>query len=197
MKILIFGGTFNPVHIGHVEMCRAACAAVRADKVLVIPTFIPPHKSVGDELVKSEHRINMCRIAFSNDANTEISDIEIKRQGSSYTVQTLEQIERLYPAAELYLLCGADMFLTLHEWRDPLRIFDICTVCAVPRSGGDTAELHAYAMQHIDEGLKYIALNTRISDISSTQIRNDVDGNRKFLPDGVYDYIVQNNLYRK
>lgn len=198
MKILIFGGTFNPVHNGHIAMCKAAQKAVNPDLTLIIPTYMPPHKAVNGDLLLGEDRINLCRLAFDGFDNTEVSDIEIKAEQKSYSVITLAKLHEIYPDAELYMLCGADMFLTLKTWFKYEEIIKLTTVCVVPRDGG-LAELEEYAKLVEADGGECIIIDTPTVEISSTEIRNTINSGENadsMLPKNVLNYINKHNLFR-
>ena len=107
-KIAMFGGSFNPPHIGHLELAQAFIDRLSLDKLLLIPVFSPPHKS-GSEMASAQHRLNMCKLLEKYNNKIEVSDIEVIRGGSSYTVDTLKALQALYPDDELFLIIGADM----------------------------------------------------------------------------------------
>lgn len=198
MKILIFGGTFNPVHNGHIAMCKAAQKVVNPDLTLIIPTYMPPHKAVKGHLLSGEERIRLCRLAFDGFYNTEVSDIEIKAEQKSYSVITLTKLHEIYSDAEFYMLCGADMFLTLNTWFRYEEIIKLTAVCAVPRDGG-LAELEEYKNSVEADGGKCIIIDTPTVEISSTEIREAINsgGNADgMLPKNVLDYITKHNLFR-
>jgi len=194
-KILIFGGTFNPVHNGHVYMCRTLSDNIGADDVYIVPTFTPVHKNVDNTLVSSEHRLNMCKLAFDRE-NEFVSDIEIKQGRPCYTYETLTWISEANPDAQLYLACGSDMFLSLHTWRNPQILFDNATICAMSRQE-DYCALKQYAEKHSSNGLKSIIVDAEPMIVSSTQIRNNINlkGDFSGVPQQVADYIKRNNLY--
>ncbi len=194
-KILVFGGTFNPVHNGHVYMCREIADQIKADKTLIIPTYSPVHKTV-DKLTGCDHRINMCKLAF--DLPTEsVCTIEIDKGRPCYTYETLSWLKASYPDSELYLACGSDMFLTLHTWKNPEIIFDLATVCAVSRKN-DIDRLKEYSNKYHSMGLKSIVIDCQPVIISSTEIRDrlklgeNVDNH---LSPKVASYIRKNGLY--
>ena len=129
-KIAIFGGTFNPPHIAHVRAAERFSEIVNPDVFYIIPACVPPHKDYSGT-VSPQERTEMCTLAFGHIPNVEISDIEIKRGGRSYTYLTLEALSS--SDKELYLLCGTDMFLTLDEWVNPDIIFKLATICVIRR----------------------------------------------------------------
>ncbi len=198
MKILVFGGTFNPVHNGHVAMCKVAQEKISPDLTLIIPTYMPPHKAVNGILLDGQDRMNMCRLAFEQFENTQVSDIELAAHEKSYTIITLQKLHEKYPTADIYMLCGADMFLTLKTWYKYDQIIKLATICAVPRDGG-VDELFEYAKSDGLYGGNYIIINTPTIDISSTEIRECIisgKGTENMLPKKVADYIKENKLFR-
>ena len=116
MKIGMFGGSFNPIHNGHIELAKAMYKELKLDKLLIMPSYIPPHKFV-DSAAFPDQRFEMCCLAAKDIDGFEVSNIEIKRQGASYTYLTLKELKAIYPEDELYLLMGADMFMTLQDWK--------------------------------------------------------------------------------
>ena len=198
MKILIFGGTFNPVHNGHIHMCRAAQDAVCPDLTLIIPTYIPPHKSVESILVGSDDRMQMCRLAFVNLKNTVVSDIEVTAQQKSYTVLTLEKLKKIYVDSEIFMLCGADMFLTLKTWYRYDELIKLAIVCVVPR-GDKMNEIFDYARAVENDGGNCMIINAPTVDISSTEIRSKIASDEdisELVPNIVDEYIKKHNLFR-
>ncbi len=131
-KIGIFGGTYNPPHVGHLNIVNEFIRKYDLSKVLIIPTYTPPHKE-SPNLALPEDRIEMCKRTFS-DKVFEISNIEILRKGKSYTYDTLCELKKRFADAKFYFLVGDDMLLTFHEWKNPEKILDLCTVVAAVRS---------------------------------------------------------------
>lgn len=199
-RIGILGGTFNPIHNGHILLGEYCCKSLSLDKIMLIPTYTPPHKS-NKELVCEEHRLNMCNISTHNLNNFTVSDIEIQRKGKSYTYQTLTQLKESYPFDEFYLIMGADMFLTLHQWKCPEIIFEKATIVAVPRNEADMDILNSYYSDVIKKlGAKAVILEEPVLQVSSTYIRDNIENYniiKPLLDKDVYEYIVENNLYRK
>ena len=114
MRIGIYGGAFNPVHKGHIKLAEEVKTKALLDKIIIMPSGQSPHKS-SSSLVESEHRLEMCRLAFEGEDYI-ISDLEIKRQGKSYTVDTVTELKKIYPDDEFYLIMGSDMLLCFHKW---------------------------------------------------------------------------------
>ncbi len=194
-KILVFGGTFNPLHNGHVNMCRKIAEHINADEVLIVPTYLPVHKS-ADFLTDSVHRVNMCKLAF--DLPTEsVCTIEIEKGRPCYSYETLTWLNEIYKDAQLYLACGSDMFLSLHTWRKPDIIFEKAIVCAISRKN-DLDKLVEYSKKHEGNGLKSIVINCKPIIISSTEIRDKIKQGENvdsYLPPKVISYIRKNGLY--
>ena len=200
MKIGILGGTFNPIHNGHIQLAQYCKNEVSLDKIFLIPTYTPPHK-ISKDLANETHRLNMCSLASENLEGFEVCDIEIKRQGTSYTFETLNSLKEIYPDDELHLIMGADMFLTLDKWKNPESIFANAVIIAIPRNDSDKEELERYYNTVIkDMGAKAVILPNNVQTVSSTFIRENI-GEYKTISDlidkNVYEYIISNNLYRK
>ena len=144
MRIGIYGGAFNPVHKGHVKLAEEIKEKAYLDKIIIMPSGLSPHKSSG-QLIDSEHRLEMCRLAFDKEY-FEVSDLEIRREGKSYTVDTVTELKSVYPNDELYLVMGSDMLLSFHKWYRYEDILSAVTICATTRQGDiSTAELRRYS----------------------------------------------------
>ena len=200
MRLGIFGGTFSPPHIGHVGALSAFAKALPLDEILVIPTFVPPHKEYHEE-VTSEERLEMARLAFSDISGVEISDMEIKRGGRSYTYLTLEEL--CGEDIKIYFLCGTDMLLTLDEWKNPDKIFDLATICYVRREGDESlTPLIAEKIQQYRQrwNAEIIEIEASVVEISSTELRRGIKNEDaeilKNIPEKVLSYIDERGLYR-
>lgn len=196
-KMALFGGTFDPVHRGHITMALRLADALGLDEVVLMPTFVPPHK-MKDTMADAAHRLAMCRLAASQDERLTVSDMEITRGGASFTVDTLGALSAQYPDAEWYLITGADMFCTLRTWYRFADIAAMATLCTVPRIGTDAQTLHAYAEQLRAQGARCYVADEAVEPISSTEIRRRLAAGEsagEWLPDGVADYIKQHSLY--
>ncbi len=197
-KIGIYGGTFNPPHIGHL---RAAIGAVRSlglDKLLVIPDRIAPHKELPEGSASPEQRLEMLRIAFQNAPEIEVSDIELCRDGVSYTVDTVTQLREQYPEDELILLMGTDMFLSFHQWREPERILAQAALGVFYRGEkGEKPAIEEKKAEMEAAGHRVYLVQNEIVDISSTNLRRMLifQCANSFLPDGVGAYIREQGLY--
>lgn len=196
-KIALFGGTFDPIHNGHLVLAREFAFRMGWDEVIIMPTFVPPHKLKPD-LAPAVDRMELCRLACEPYPNLTVSDMEINRRGASFTVTTLEQLKKQHPAAELYLLVGADMFLTLGSWHRFPDIAAMATLCAAPRDDVPMEQLIAYAEELKKQGAKCVIEDIVTPRISSTDIRcraaagEDVSD---MVPATVAAYIRERGLY--
>lgn len=198
-KIGVFGGTFNPIHNGHVHLARGYLRALGLDEVLFIPTNVPPHKEAGDVLPPA-HRLAMCRLAVQGQPGLAVSDIEIRRAGKSYTVDTLRALAQEYPGDTLYFLMGADMFLTVNEWNGFDEIARLAVLCTASRHEGEWPGLQAHArLLERQYGARCHIEAIPVLDVSSTQVREALargEDARGLVPPPVADYIAQNGLYK-
>ena len=200
MKTGVFGGTFNPVHKGHIMLAEYCMDSVGLDRIIMIPTAVPPHK-ISNNLASENDRLNMCKLACRGKENFSVSDIEIKRQGKSYTYETLTQLKEIYPDDHLYTIMGADMFLTLNRWKNPEIIFEKSSIITIPRDEENKHELENFYNKVLKAmGASSVILPNPVMSVSSTFIRENLDNFNlisDILDKGVYDYIIKNNLYRK
>lgn len=200
MKTGVFGGTFNPVHKGHIMLAEYCMDSVGLDRIIMIPTAVPPHK-ISNNLASESDRLNMCKLACRGKENFFVSDIEIKRQGKSYTYETLTQLKEIYPDDHLYTIMGADMFLTLNRWKNPEIIFEKSSIITIPRDEENKHELENFYNKVLKAmGASSVILPNPVMSVSSTFIRENLDNFNlisDMLDKGVYDYIIKNNLYRK
>ena len=182
---------------------RQAAKALELDKLLLIPTRVPPHKALTEDVAGPEHRLEMTRFAvqaLNLDGVAEASDLELRREGKSYTLDTLREIRALYPKGELFLLLGTDMFLTFHQWRHPEEIAKLCTLCAFHRSALDSAGDFASQKRRLERKfgahVKFVDLQ-EVVDISSTRLRQMLPAGqgREFLAPAVYGCILREGLY--
>lgn len=203
MKIGIYGGSFNPPHLGHLAAARAAVRAMGLDKLVWVPAGHPPHKELPAGSPTREQRLAMTGIAADQllmPDVAEVWDLELRREGKSYTADTLAQAKERWPEDELWLLMGTDMFLTLQNWREPERVLSLAGVCAFGRTEQDSEAVFAPQREFLSK--KFNARITTISiprlvDISSTRLRELLASGkgREFLPDAVYGYILRERLY--
>lgn len=213
MHIGIMGGTFNPIHIGHIRIAEEVRETFGLDKVFFIPTYTPPHKENGS-LISSEHRFEMVKLAIQDNPSFEASDIEIKRGGRSYSVDTLRELHKKHPKTDFSFIVGTDSFNDITTWCKYEELFKLTNFIVIPRPDypvkkiGEVlpvelarkfrydAERAVYANEHG----KFVAyIETTLFGISASGIRNMVKegkSTRYILPKGVEDYIAKNRLYR-
>jgi nicotinate-nucleotide adenylyltransferase len=197
MRIALFGGSFNPVHLGHKKLVEEVAKEFNIDRVIIMPTWKTPLKD-NRSFANAELRLDMCKLAFQNLSTVEVSDMEIKRQGNSYTYLTLNSLKEKYPNDELFMLVGADMFLSLEKWKNFKDIFKMTSIIAVPRNcDNHKLLLHSEKLAKL-YGCKSFVMNHKVMDVSSTEIRQKLSGSQdvsKLLDKNVYEYIKEHHLY--
>lgn len=189
----LFGGTFNPIHSGHLIVAEDARELLCLEKIIFIPSYIPPHKK---QITSSKHRYRMAELAIKNNPNFEISDIELKRKGRSYTVDTLREFKKRYTDFELYFLMGVDQLLEIETWKTPDEVFRLCKVVVLSRPGYEIKNSRTTRMG----GYDLMPIEVTLVDISSTEIKKRVADGRSFrylVPQNVEEYIKKNRLYVK
>lgn len=193
-KIGLFGGTFNPIHIGHMELAEGAIKSFNLDKVYFIPTGESYHKDI-DYIPSIEDRMKMLEIAIGDNAKFYISDCDIKRKGPTYTVDTIKDMQELESNACFYWIMGSDSFLSILNWKDLMKVTQSLYFLVALRHGNSRAAVEKL-LEKAPEYLKkrVIIFEWPIVDISSKEIRTDIE-KKKYLPKGVYDYIKQKGLY--
>ena len=200
MKTGIYGGTFNPIHKGHLHIVEAFRKGLGLDRVLLIPTRVPPHKAAPD-LASPQDRFAMCQLAIQGQPWLELSDMEMRREGKSYTAETLEGLSALYPQDQFYLLMGEDMFLTLGRWYRPETIFSLASVCTAPRSVHGMDALREKALEYTGTFHARCFLDhIPYLPISSTQVRQAVargEDAASLVPEAVARYIRERGLYQE
>ena len=197
MKIGVLGGTFNPIHNSHIYLAEQFVWQLGLDRMVVVPTYTPPHKK-AENLASSEDRYNMCRLATRDLPRFHVTRFELERQGKSYTYKTLGHILGKYPGSQLFLIVGADMFLTMQDWRRAPEIFNMATICAAQREKGELALLDAHKQELEAIGAKCVIINVEAKPLSSTRVRERIASGEK--PDGllhpdVWKYIAERGLY--
>jgi nicotinate-nucleotide adenylyltransferase len=144
MKTVVYGGSFNPPHLGHVSAAKTVYETLSPDRFLIIPTNIPPHKELAEGSPTAQQRLELCRLAFEDIPGAEISEMEICREGRSYTADTIDRLREEYPGDEFYLVVGSDMFLSFTEWYRFQYLLESCTLAVLSREGDDHRELEDY-----------------------------------------------------
>lgn len=199
MRIGIFGGSFDPVHNGHIQLVQAFIKELSLDRALIVPAFVSPFKQ-ENKAASPSHRLYMCRLAFESINKTEICDIELRRTGASYTYETLEELKKIYKNDKLFLITGADSFVSIHTWKNPEKIFENAVICGIPRADDDIEALKNQAEYLHTLGAETEILDSYVMTVSSTQIRGLIKEHKSIkglVPEEVENYILQNKLYQK
>ena len=204
MKIGVYGGTFNPPHLGHVTAARAVFELLKLDLLLVVPDGQPPHKTLPAGSPTPAQRLEMTRLAAEQlglGDKVQVLDLELKREGRSYTAETLRQLRAQYPEDELWLLVGTDMFLTLQTWHAPEEILSLAGIAAFGRTEADTEELFAVQRNYLYRTYPQARIFTLtipgVVEVSSTELRDMLAQGKGgyLLPPAVYGYILREGLY--
>ena len=197
-RIGIYGGSFNPPHPGHLRVAQYALKTLGLDKILMIPTGIAPHKIMPVDTPTPAQRLEMLRLLLQEEEAIEASDLELRREGPSYTYETVEQLRELYPQAELFLLVGSDMLESFHKWKETARILAQVTLVAFRRGGKGEREILAEAADRLAAaGARVIVLDNPITELSSTDVRRMLvfQCAKPLLTMEVHAYILENALY--
>jgi nicotinate-nucleotide adenylyltransferase len=215
-RLGILGGTFNPVHYGHLAAAEEIRNRLQLDRILFIPSYLPPHK-FEDEVPSAVQRLEMVRLATTGNPFFEPSEIETCRGGRSYSIDTVEALRQAYPGRELFFITGLDSFLEIRTWRQWERLLTLCNFVVIPRPGYHFVDLAkisfmesaAQELARLDRGeLRQVLIRSDaftiylemvpLFDISSTDIRNRVKAGasiKYLLPDAIETYIITNKLY--
>ena len=195
MRIGVFGGSFNPPHAGHLTAARAFVGELALDRLLVIPAGIPPHKKM-ETLCTDADRMEMARLNFASLGSVvEVSDMEIRREGKSYTVDTLREIRAKNPRDALFLYCGSDMLVTFDQWYEYRQILSMCTLCAMRRDDSPGFFEAADALSRIRLPVRIIG--APFVEESSTAVRRSLAENKEaagLVPE-VARYIKERGIY--
>lgn len=186
MRIGILGGAFDPIHVGHLAAARAAIECEGLDLVLFIPTGVPPHR--GRTVAGADDRLEMCRLATAGEKRFEVSDVEVRRGGTSYTVDTMRELKKLHPDDELFLILGWDAAKLFSTWREPDGVRELASLIIVTRPGSG-----------VPTGTQGILCERPTPDISASELRDDIARGKPVgdcLPPAVERYIAERGLYR-
>lgn len=200
VRLGIYGGTFDPPHIGHVGAARDFIREMRLDRLLIIPTCIPPHKACDADVTPGE-RLNMCNLAFGDIPGVTVSDMELSRGGKSYTSDTLTELSG-GGTGRIFMLIGTDMFLTLESWHCPEVIFRLSHICLARRENDEALrqavekKIRLYTEKY---GAEITVLDREATELSSSDIRAAIsrgDVPCGLVPGRVLDYINKQGLYK-
>lgn len=200
--IALYGGSFNPIHHGHLIVARAVAERLGVRRLVLIPSAAPPHKH-GEDLALAEHRLAMVRLAVADDPDFEVSDVEVRRSGPSYSFVTVEEFRRTAgPEVPLSWVIGADTLPELHTWYRIREMAELCRIVTAVRPGYEHPDLSPLARVLADDRIRQLTeavLPTPRIDISATDIRQRVRAGksiRYLVPEPVREYIEQQGLYR-
>ena len=200
MRLGVFGGSFNPVHNGHVTLAGEVMLRLELAKVVFVPANVPPHRKLK-ALAPGEHRLAMLRLALADEPAFDVSDTELTRGGSSYTIDTIREFQTADPGGEVFFIVGADSIPELPHWKDAAELVRLCTIVTVGRPGADRPFRESLAGRLPDDCIDKLEANrldTALVDISSTDIRDRVRRGlpiTDLVPAAVADYIRQHQLY--
>jgi nicotinate-nucleotide adenylyltransferase len=211
LKLGILGGTFDPIHFGHLRTAEELCQELGLEKVYLIPSASPPHKN-NDPIVSFQHRLDMVRMAVEDTPLLEALDLEGNRPGLSYSIGTLQEIHDMFDPVELFFILGTDAFLEIETWKEYRKLFDYAHFIVIQRAGHeeknftpflkkireDVATTENPKVYTTSSGMTIMIMSSTFLEISSTRIRQMlVTGKsvRFLLPETVREYIVQNGLY--
>ena len=198
-KVGIMGGTFNPIHLGHLCLAETAYEQLGLDKVLFMPSKKPPHKDIPDQ-ISMEQRVEMITLAIKDNPHFELSMIELERDGITYTADSLTELTQKHRNTEFYFIVGADSLYYMNQWKNPHIIFELCTVVA---AGRDHSDMNLMQQQADDLKKQYhasiILIEMPTIQISSAVIKERIAAGksvRYFLPETVQKFIQKNHLYK-
>lgn len=190
----IFGGTFNPFHIGHYEMLSALNSDNSIDKILIMPDRIPPHK-VCDYMADDDTRIEMCRIIAEDFPKAEVSLIEFERRGRSYSYDTVLELKKRYPEKDFVFVCGGDMLIFFSKWYNYKELMKLIPFIVFRRSDTDINEFNESVKKYTEMGMKITVKDEIISAVSSTEIRQNFLASKALLPEKIYNYLLNRGEY--
>ena len=198
MKTAIYGGSFNPPHLGHVRAAAAVMEKLGPDRLLIIPTNSPPHKEMAQGSPSPEQRMELCRLAFGDIPGAELSDMEIKREGRSYSADTVGSLREMYPQDELYLVMGSDMFLSFCQWYKFQYLLDNCVLTVLSREEDDREELESFKAELEEKySAKVLLLSHEPLPMCSEEVRERLrlGLGSDMLPEAVYAEIIRRRYY--
>ena len=196
MYTAIFGGTFNPLHIGHYEILKALNDDARIEKILLMPDRMPPHKS-ADGLIDDKTRIEMCRMASADFSKCELCLVEFEREGKSYTVDTVKLLKKRYTDTDFAFVMGGDMFVYFKKWRKYKELIKMLSFFVFKRSATDASEFDRAFEELTNKGMKIILKDDIIPAVSSTELRQDFEKSKDLLPSKIYEFLTERGVYNE
>lgn len=198
MRVVMYGGSFNPPHSGHGRAARAAMVQLAPERFFLVPGREPPHKALAEGSPSPEERLHLTELLAGEVPGAEVLDMELRRAGASYTVDSLSELKERFPEAEIVFLVGTDMFLSLDTWREPERILRLASVGVFQRAPGERAALEEKAAYYRQSyGATVYIIESEPLEISSSELRALLPQRkgREYLPDAVYGEIIRQRLY--
>jgi nicotinate-nucleotide adenylyltransferase len=192
MRLGIFGGTFNPIHLGHLIIAQESLYQFKLDRIIFVPAAMPPHKSKRDIAI-AHHRLRMVKLAIAGNPQFAISDIELKRKDKSYTIETIKTLQNKYrPQTELNFIIGLDALLEFFTWKDASELLELCWFLVAPRKG--------FEINLLDTRIKHRMrlIDMEPVNISASEIRKRIRLHspiRYYLPEKVYKYLIESSVY--
>ena len=194
MLTAIFGGTFNPFHIGHYEILRALENDERIGKILLMPDRLPPHKT-DEFLIDDATRIEMCRLASEDFSKCELFLFEFEREGKSYTYDTLTLLKEKYPDTDFAFVCGGDMLVYFDKWCHYKELMKMLPFIVFKRTATDEDFFNSCIERFKKEGMEIILKDDLIPTVSSTAVRINFEASRKLVPKKIYDFLKESGVY--
>ena len=201
MKIGILGGTFDPIHNGHLALGRYAKEMFSLDRIRIMPNGNPPHKEEESIESNTKHRVEMVRLAIQDEPGFDLELYEVERKEVNYSYLTMEHFTKEFPEDEFYFIIGADSLFDIEKWRCPERLLKTCVILAAYRDGKSRTEMDArivYLNEKYQADIRLLSMPE--VDISSTEIREDMKDQisiKKMVPKSVYEYIVKHQLFKE
>ena len=195
MRLGILGGTFDPIHVGHLAVAKAAIDCARLDRVLFVPSAQPPHR--GPAEAPAQDRLAMTELAVQDEPSFQVSDVEVRRGGPSYTANTLSELHRAFPNDELFLILGWDAARLFRTWHEPERVSSLASVVIVDRPGLGQPEQSALAGLGLDPA-RVIKCHVTTPDVSGSELRRAIAARQPVtgqVPPAVERYIADHRLY--
>jgi len=196
LRLGILGGTFDPIHVGHLAVAKAAIECAQLDRVLFVPSALPPHRAAAQ--APAEDRLAMTNLAVRGEPNFEVSDVEVRRGGRSYTVETLSELHRAHPDDELFLILGWDAARLFRTWHQPERVSSLASVVIVDRPGQGPPAQSELAGLGLDPA-RVIKCHVPTPDVSGSALRRAIAAGQPVtgqLPPAVERYVADHDLYR-
>jgi nicotinate-nucleotide adenylyltransferase len=192
-RVGIFGGTFDPIHNGHLQVAEDVRKSLKMEKILFVPSYLPPHK-MGKKVTEAKLRFEMVSLALEEHPHFKISEFEFQKEGISYTVETLNALKKSNPDAELFLIMGVDQLLEMDSWKEPDKIFQMSSVVVIGRPGYRREEI-----ENLDWHSKILWVDVTPVEISSSLIRKKVQQGESvqgLVPKQVEELIIEKGLYK-